>query len=98
MNEGVFLVEQSHPISIVIHVHAASPEVVEATGRPTPSGHSTPSGQLAENQRMAFSKLVVVTSPPAAILANVFPSPNTLVEIPASDGSPFLPLVLSEEA
>lgn len=85
MNEGVFFVEQSHPIGIVIHVHAASPEVVEATGRPTPSGHSTPSGQLAENQRMARSKLPVVRSRPEAIRSKVEPALNTIVETRARD-------------
>ena len=76
-----------------IDIHAAS-----AVGRGTSSGQAAPSGQLSENQRMARSKLPVVRSPPASIRANVFPSPNTRVEMPERVILPSRPLVLIADA
>ena len=66
-------------------IHAAASD---ALGREIPSGHTAVSGQFSENQRKAFSKLPVVTSPPAASRANVLPSPNMRVLMPDSDGPP----------
>ena len=73
-------------------IHAAASDDCDF-GRAMPSGHSTPSGQFSENQRKAFSKFPVVTSPPAASRAKVFPSPKMRVEMPDSDGPPSRPRV-----
>lgn len=73
-------------------VHAASGEAVIA-GLATPAGHSAPSGQFSENQRMARSKLPVVRSPPDEMRAKVLPSPKMRVEIPDREGRPSRPLV-----
>lgn len=61
--------------------HAASSEGSgDASGRGTSVGHSAPSGQFAENQAMARSKVRIPMSRPSATPSNRFPSLKTIVE------------------
>lgn len=64
---------------------AASSLEVGTCGRSMPSGHASPSGQLAENQVMALSNVRVVTSFPPATRVSVLPSLNSSVESLARD-------------
>lgn len=58
--------------------HAASSALA---GRGIPAGQSTQSGQLLENQSIAFSNVPVVRSlSPSAIRSSVDPLFNTIVE------------------
>lgn len=66
--------------------HAASSEGSgDAGGRGTSAGHSAPSGQFAENQAIARSKVPVVMSPPASSRRRALPSLRTIVETRDSD-------------
>jgi len=59
-----------------------SPSRGMGSGRGTSAGQSRSRGQFAENQSMAFSKVLVVTSArPAAIESRVDPRLRTMVEI-----------------
>ena len=55
-------------------------QAASAWGRGTSSGHSAPSGQLSENQRIARSQLPVFKSRPEATRSRAAPALKTMVE------------------
>jgi len=67
--------EVSLPIGAISH--AAS---LESGGRSIASGHTAPTGQLSENQRMAFSQFPVFKSRPDAMRSSAAPALKTIVE------------------